>query len=174
MPTSAARAARWAAMAPAGVCWCLAPVLDLGDARFGAAVGVDLDRKRLLLDPVFVLEEVALGGRERDPDPIGQLEPLLAAHRVDPVDQVEDQSLELELEVEPRIECDREPIATRDGPAFPARPLDEHFVGPELVAEHPEAAALELLELTGAKCGLNRAELLPQLRPEHRQVGLHA
>src|SRR5207244_3540746 len=51
--------------------------LRLRDLWLGrAAVRQDLDRQRLLLDPVLVLKELALRRGERDPNPVGQLEAL--------------------------------------------------------------------------------------------------
>ena len=41
------------------------------------------------------------------------------------------------------------------------------------MAEDPEAAAVELLEVAGGERGADGAELLAELRPEHRQVRLH-
>ena len=60
-----------------------------------------------------------------------------------------------------------------DRPALLAGALDEHLVGGELVAEDAEAAALELLELARGERGPHRAELLAELRAEHRQMRLH-
>src|SRR5205807_1413774 len=42
-----------------------------GDRRLGAAVGTDLGRQGLLLDPVGVAEEIGLLCGERDDDPVG-------------------------------------------------------------------------------------------------------
>src|SRR5262249_5848472 len=78
--------------------------LGLRDLRLGdRAVEFHLDGERFLLDPVLVAQQLALRRRERDPDPVGQLEALLLAHGVDLVDQVENESFELELRVEDRV-----------------------------------------------------------------------
>src|SRR6266540_5187166 len=145
---------------------------DLGLA--GAAVGADLDGQDFFLDPVLVLEEIGCSLRERDDDSVGQLEPGLLAHRVQPVDQVEDAALELELFVEGRVECDGDAVAARDRPALLPGPLDEHLLGGEVAARGPEASVRELIELARFESGANRAELLAELRPEHRQVRLDA
>src|SRR5215212_3833594 len=121
--------------------------LRLGDLRLGgAAVCLDLNGQRLLLDPVLVLQQPFLRSRQRDPDPVGQLEALFLAHRVDLVDQVEHERLELELRVERRLERNRDAVVTCDGPAFLAALLDEDLLRPELVLADSEAAAVELIE----------------------------
>ncbi len=65
------------------------------------------------------------------------------------------------------------PSSDADRPARLAGALHEHLVCAEVVAEHPEAAALELLELAGRESGTDGAELLAELGAEHRQVRLH-
>ena len=115
-----------------------------------------------------MLEEVALRGRQRDPDPVGQLEALLLAHRVDLVDQVEDARLELELWVEPSVERDRHAVGARHGPALLAGSLDEHLVGGELVLADSEVAAVKLIELAAGKRLAHVAQCRPEFRAEQR------
>src|SRR5205823_12820611 len=77
-----------------------------GYLRLGrAAVHANRSREHLGLDPLAVaLEQLALARRERHLDAVGELEAGVLAHRVQPVDQVEDAALELELRVERRVE----------------------------------------------------------------------
>src|SRR6185436_12173543 len=84
-----------------------------------------------------------------------------------------DTTLELELCVEGGIEGHGDPFLRGDGPAFLARALDEDLVRTEVVAENPEAAALELLEVARGQRGSHRPELLTEPRAERRQVRLH-
>ena len=72
------------------------------------------------------------------------------------------------------VERDGDARVAGDGPAVLAGPLDEHLVRLELVAGGAKAAALELLERARLQRGAHRAELLAELRPEHRQVRLDA
>src|SRR6266511_403407 len=65
-------------------------------------------------------------------------------------------------------------VAARDRPALLPGPLDEHLLGGEVAARGPEASVRELIELARFESGANRAELLAELRPEHRQVRLDA
>ena len=51
------------------------------------------------------------------------------------MDQVVDAALELQLGVETGVERDGPALLRGDCPALLARPLDEHLVGPELMAE---------------------------------------
>src|SRR5581483_12522287 len=78
----------------------------------------------------------------------------------------------LELLVEHSVHRDHQAIHFCDGPARPRAPLDEHLVGPELVLTNADAPARQRLELARGERGANRAELLSELRAEHRQVGL--
>ena len=119
-------------------------------------------------------EQVAVGRRERQRDAVGQLEPGVLAHRVDPVDQLVDAALERQLVVDRGVERDGDAVVAGDRPALLAGPLDEHLVRAELVPGGAEAAAAELLELARLERGPHRAELLAELRPEHGQVRLDA
>ncbi len=66
------------------------------------------------------------------------------------------------------------PSGAGDRPAVAAAALDDHLVRLEVVAGGAEPAAAELLELARLERLLHGAEVLPELRPEHRQVRLHA
>src|SRR4051812_1315510 len=182
----------WAMRAAAPCTWLLRPAASNGEspspppperrALSGSgplelqigAVGLDADRERLFLDPVLVAQELLLVTRERQDDAVGELEPLLAAEAVDLVDQVADAALELELRVQGQVERDGEAVLARDGPAFLAAALDEHFLRRQLVAVDTEAPFAELLELPRLERGPDRAELLSELRAQHREVRLHS
>ena len=82
--------------------------------------------------------------------------------------------LEHQLVVERRLERDRDAGVARDRPAFAADVLDQHLLGLEHVPVDLEPAAVELLELAARELLAHRAEPRTELRPEHRQVRLHA
>ncbi len=82
--------------------------------------------------------------------------------------------LEQQLVVERRVERDREPGVARDRPAVAPDALDEHLVRLEHVTVDLEPAAVELLELAALQPLAHVAKRGAELRPEHRQVRLHA
>ena len=118
------------------------------------------------------LEQV--GVREPEPDAVGDREPALPAQHVHLVHAVEQARLEHQLVVERRLERDRDAAVARDRPALAADVLDEHLLGLEHVPVDLEPAAVELLELAARELLADRAEPRAELRPEHRQVRLHA
>ncbi len=61
-----------------------------------------------------------------------------------------------------------------DRPAVLALPLDEHLVAREVVTGDADAAVGELLEVAGLERRAHGTELLAELRPEQREVRLHA
>ncbi len=111
---------------------------------------------------------------QRQRDPVGQLEPLLLAHPVHAVDQVEHAALELELRVERRVERDGDAVLRRRPPSPRGRALDEHLVGASSCPAARKPPSVELLELSRCERRAHGAELLAELRAEHRQVRLHA
>ncbi len=119
-------------------------------------------------------EQLGLRGRQRDPDPVGQLESLLLAHRVDLVDQVEDERLELELGIERGVERDSDAVGACHGPPLLAGSLDQDLVWGELVLGDSEAAAVELVELAARERLAHVTQCRAELRAEQRQVRLHA
>src|SRR5204862_614078 len=135
---------------------------------------LDSHGKRFFLDPVLVAEEFLMVAWERQDNAVGQLQAVLAAQAVDLVNQVANAAFERELGVERQVERDRQAVLAGYCPAFLAAALDEDFVRAELVAVHAEAAAVELFDLAGLERPADGAELLAELRPEHRQVRLHA
>ena len=68
---------------------------------------------------------------------VDRLEARVLAHAVHAVDQLPGTALELELGVERELERNREAVVACDRPALLAAPLDQHFLGRELVAVHP-------------------------------------
>ena len=90
------------------------------------------------------------------------------------MDEVVDATRADELVVELEVERDGEAVRGRDRPAVLAVALDEHLVAREVVAGDADAAVRELLEVARLERGAHRAQLLPELRPEQRQVRLHA
>ena len=89
------------------------------------------------------------------------------------MDQLVHARLARELVVDVRVERDRDARIGRDRPTLLARSLDEHLVRAELVPGGAETAAVELLEVARLKRRPHGAELLPESRPEQRQVRLH-
>ena len=69
-----------------------------------------------------VLEQVAVGGGDRERDAVGQLEPGVLAHRVDAVDQLVDATLARQLVVDGRVDRDRDARPRRRPPTRPSRP----------------------------------------------------
>src|SRR5690349_2147514 len=90
------------------------------------------------------------------------------------MDQLVRLALEHELVVEAKVESDRHSVGRRNRPALSPATLDENLVGAELVAGRAEASVRELLELARRERLPHGAELLAELRAEHRQVRLHA
>ena len=118
-------------------------------------------------------EEVRRGLRERDHDPVGQLEARVLAFRIQLVDQVETRFSTSSSGSSAVSSATVIPSRVRDRPALLADPLDEHLVRGEVVAGRAEAP-VRLLELARLERRAHRAELLAELRPEHGQVRLHA
>ena len=130
--------------------------------------------ERLARDPLLVLEQVGVRLRNRQLDPVGQLEARVLAQRVHRVDEVVDAPRAHELVVEVEVERDGDAVGRGHCPPLLAVPLDEHLVARELVAGHADASVRKLLELARLERGSHRAELLAELRPEDRQVRLDA
>src|SRR5689334_9686928 len=89
------------------------------------------------------------------------------------MDELVDLALEDEFVVQTEIECHRDPVARRDGPALASAPLDEDLVRLELMLSDAEAAVRQLLELARRERLTHCAELRAQLRAELREVRLH-
>ena len=70
--------------------------VELGTAR------LDLDRQRLARDPLAVFEEAGVGLRDRQPDPVRELEAQLLPLRVHGVDEVVDTAAQKQVVVELR------------------------------------------------------------------------
>src|SRR5919201_6671896 len=137
----------------------LLTLLSSLDAKLGAAA-LDADGERLPLDPVLVMQKLAIALGQRQDDPVGQVEAGVLAQRVDAVDQVAGAALQLELLVQGEVERDREAVLAGDGPAFLAVTLDQHLVGAEVVAVDAEPSVAQLLEVTRLERRSHRAELL--------------
>ena len=58
-------------------------------------------------------------------------------------------------------------------PSLPS-PLDEHLVAREFVTRDADAAVVQLLEVAGLERRAHCTELPAELRPEQRQIRLHA
>ena len=119
--------------------------LRLLDVERGA-VDPELDRERLRLDPVAVaLGEVGVGGRQRDDDPVGQLEAALLAQRVDRVDQVVDPAFAARARrrARGRAPTREAPSEAKAKPSFSASRSTRSSSGAELLARgaHPVALA---------------------------------
>ena len=130
-----------------------------------------LDGERLLLDPVGVREQILVGNPHADP--IGELEPGLAAHRVQPVDEVEDAALAQRARRRGAVSSATVSPSSA-ATAQPSRPtsLDEHLVRLEDVPVDAEPAAVERLEaaLLRARCA-RRASVAPSLGPSTGRFG---
>ena len=100
-----------------------------------------------LIQSVEALQVLPVG--EGQDDAVGDLEPLLLPHRVDPVHEVDHPPLELELGVEAGVERDRERALLRERPAVGGGALDEDLLRRELVPLRADAAVGEPLEPPG-------------------------
>ena len=112
-------------------------------------------------------EEDGVRLRDRQPNPIRELEPRLLAHRVGRVDELVDAALALELVVDHGGQRDRDAVRGSDGEAFLPVAFNEHVGRAELVPCNTEPALRELLEVAGLERLPHGAELVPQARPEH-------
>ena len=90
------------------------------------------------------------------------------------MDQLVDAALERQLVVDGRIDRDGHARVTGDGPTVLPGAFDEHLLRRQLMAGDPEPPTFELLEVARLKRCPNDTELLAELRPERRQVRLHA
>ena len=130
--------------------------------------------EHLVLDPLLVREQVAVGLRQDDPNAIGQRQTGVLAHRVQLVREVVDAALAPQLLVELGRQGDGQRIGFGEHPALAGASLDEDLVRPELASVDANAAAFQLLELTRLQRCAYGAELLAELRSEHGQVRLDA
>ena len=128
------------------------------------------------LDPLRVLlDEVGVRLRQRHGDPVGQLEPLLLAHRVQRVDQVVDAALELELVVERRVERDGDAVRPQRPPSPPCRrarrgPRRRRARGRRPGSRRPRAARTR----PRPSAARTAPSSVPSFGPSSRQVRLHA
>src|SRR5712691_5621528 len=134
----------------------------------------DLRRQDFVLDAILVLEQVGVGLWQDDSNPVRELKPCFLAHRVQPMDQFVHAALPAKLVVELRRDRDGQRVVFGERPSFTRTALDEHLVGRELAPVHSNPTACELLELAGLQRCADRAQLLTELRPEHREIRFHA
>ena len=153
----------------------LTPGLGLGDFWFGAAaVGSDLDGKTSSLIQSSCVEEVRGRLRERDHDPVGQLEPASLRFAFSSWIRSSTRFSTTSSWIERRVERDREPVAVRDRPALACPTCSTSTSSAERSWPTARKPPFDSHEVARVERRAHRAELLAELRPEHREVRLDA
>ena len=167
---------RWRPLRPAS----LSRLGSAGRSRLGDSGRVDgvvhqhLARQDLARDPVALRDEVLLAARQRDDDPVGQVEPGVLAHRVERVDEVEQAAFAAQVVVELSVERDADPAVLGDRPALDMRCARRGSPRRARAARRPtrSAAVVELLERRPAAARrAPRGSFVPRRGPSRRRFG---